>query len=158
MQKTTKVILYAGLAYLGYMGYKIYTTIKSLNFNVTGVRFSIIKSRMALGGTIFMDIVNPTTTTITVDRIAGNVTTVDNILIGDYKSTGAVVLKPGSNAIRFDWGSRTSAQLAVMVADILKGKYPTIILTTTVTYKNIPVSFPYQLNTKNYIPTISLNA
>ena len=154
MKQSTKLLLYAGVGYLAYKAYSIYTAIKNLNFNVTGVNFTIIKSRLALGGTIFMDIVNPTQETITVDRIAGNVTTMDGTLIGDYKSDGKVVLKPGSNSIRFDWGSRTSLVLGAMVLDILKGKYPSIILNTVVTYKGIPVSLPYKLNTKDYIPSI----
>ena len=157
MKNTTKLLLVAGVGYVAYRIYGTYVAIKNLNFNVTGIRFKIIKSRLALGGTIFMDIVNPTQETITVDAIAGNVTTADGTLIGDYKS-GKVVLKPGSNSIRFDWGSRTSIMLGAMVLDILKGKYPSIILNTVVTYKGIPVSFPYKLNTKDYIPTLDLTA
>lgn len=158
MNKTTKYLLVAGAVYVGYKAYASYQAIKNLNFNVTGVRFKIIKSRLALGGTIFMDIVNPTQETITVDSIAGNVNTIDGTLIGDYKSNGKVVLKPGSNSIRFDWGTRTSLMLASMIVDILKGKYPSIVLNTVVTYRGIPVSFPYKLNTKDYIPTLDLTA
>jgi len=158
MKKTTKYLLVAGAVYLGYKAYGAFQAIKNLNFNITGIRFKIIKSRFALGGTIFMDIVNPTQETITVDSIAGNVNTMDGTLIGDYKSNGKVVLKPGSNSIRFDWGTRTSLMLAAMVVDILKGKYPSIILNTVVTYRGIPVSFAYKLNTKDYIPTLDLTA
>lgn len=158
MKKTTKYLLIAGAVYLGVKAYGAFQAIKNLNFNVTGIRFRIIKSRLALGGTIFMDIVNPTQETITVDAIAGNVNTMDGTLIGDYKSNGKVVLKPGSNSIRFDWGTRTSLMLGAMVLEILKGKYPSIVLNTVVTYRGIPVSFPYKLNTKDYIPTLDLTA
>ena len=157
MQNSTKVILYAGLAYLGYMGYRIYSTIKNLKFNITGVRFSIIKSRMALGGTLFVDIVNPVNQTINITDLRGTVTDKAGNLLGDYK-TGAITLKPGTNSIRISWGSRSTAAIIPLVAGILKGSYPTVILNTTMTYKGLPISSTYTLDTKNYIPTLDLNA
>lgn len=157
MQKETKVILYAGLAYLGYMGYRIYSTIKNLKFNITGVRFSIIRSRMALGGTLFVEIVNPVNQTINITDLRGTVTDKAGNLIGDYK-TGAITLRPGTNSIRISWGSRSTAILIPIVAGILKGSYPTLILNTTMTYKGIPIPSSYTLDTKNYIPTLDLNA
>lgn len=157
MQKETKVILYAGIAYLGYMGYRIYSTIKNLKFNITGVRFSIIRSRMALGGTLFVEIVNPVNQTINITDLRGTVTDKAGNLIGDYK-TGAITLRPGTNSIRISWGSRSTAILIPIVAGILKGSYPTLILNTTMTYKGIPIPSSYTLDTKNYIPTLDLNA
>jgi hypothetical protein len=157
MQKETKVILYAGLAYLGYMGYRIYSTIKNLKFNITGVRFSIIRSRMALGGTLFVEIVNPVNQTINITDLRGTVTDKAGNLLGDYK-TGAITLRPGTNSIRISWGSRSTAILIPIVAGILKGSYPTLILNTTMTYKGIPIPSSYTLDTKNYIPTLDLNA
>lgn len=157
MNKQTKLILLAGVGYVGFLAYRAYTTIKNLKFNITGVRFSIIKSRMALGGTLFVDLVNPVNQTIEISEIRGTVTDTSGNLIGDYK-TGAISLKPGINSIRISWGSRSTTVLIPIVTGMLKGKYPTLVLNTVMTYKGIPIPTTYKLNTGAYIPTLDLNA
>ena len=112
---------------------------------------------MALGGTLFVEIVNPVNQTINITDLRGTVTDKAGNLLGDYK-TGAISLKPGTNSIRISWGSRSTAVLIPIVAGILKGTYPTLILNTTMTYKGIPIPSSYTLDTKNYIPTLDLNA
>ena len=157
MNKQTKLILLVGVGYLGFLAYRAYTTIKNLKFNITGVRFSIIRSRMALGGTLFVDLVNPVNQTIELSEIRGTVTDTSGNLIGDYK-TGAISLKPGVNSIRISWGSRSTAVLIPIITGMLKGKYPTLVLNTVMTYKGIPIPTTYKLNTGAYIPSLDLNA
>jgi hypothetical protein len=60
MNKEVKLLLVAGVGYLGFKAYQIYTAIKKLSFAPTGINFSIIKERGAIGGTLFVDIINPT--------------------------------------------------------------------------------------------------
>jgi hypothetical protein len=107
MNKEVKLLLVAGVGYLGFKAYQIYTAIKKLSYAPTGIRFSIIKERGAIGGTLFVDIINPTAANITVDGFTGTVTTKEGTLIGDYRGD-RLILKPGVNNVRISWGSRSS--------------------------------------------------
>ena len=69
MKQEVKLLLVAGVGYLGFKAYQIYTAIKKLSYAPTGIRFTLNKSRGAIGGTLFVDIINPTAASITVDGL-----------------------------------------------------------------------------------------
>ena len=45
MKQEVKLLLVAGVGYLGFKAYQIYTAINKLSYAPTGIRFSINKSR-----------------------------------------------------------------------------------------------------------------
>lgn len=138
MKPEVKLILVAGLGYLGYKFYLNYQAVKNLSFSPTGINFSWIKSRSTLGGTIFVDIINPTQKSITIDGMSGIVKTSDGIVIGDYK-LGKTVLNPGAKNVRISWGGRSSFTLITLVANMTKGIWPKLTFNSVVTYKGLPV-------------------
>jgi hypothetical protein len=152
MNKEVKLLLVAGVGYLGFKAYQIYTAIKQLSYAPTGIRFSIIKERGAIGGTLFVDIINPTAANIRIDGFTGTVTTEDGTMIGDYRGD-ALVLKPGSNNVRISWGSRSSITLANLAVSISKGKYPVLKFNTVYNIKGLPIPTSFKMNTAAYKPT-----
>ena len=153
MNKEVKLLLVAGIGYLGFKAYQIYTALKKLSYAPTGINFSIIKERGAIGGTLFVDIINPTAATINVDGFTGTVTTASGTLIGDYKGT-ALALKPGSNNVRISWGSRSTTTLIPLALQIFKGQYPILKFNTVFNVKGLPVPTSFKMNTKDYAPTL----
>lgn len=153
MNKEVKLLLVAGVGYLGFKAYQIYTALKKLTYAPTGINFSIIKERGAIGGTLFVDIINPTAATINVDGFTGTVTTTSGTLIGDYKGT-ALVLKPGSNNVRISWGSRSSLTLVNLAMGIVRGQYPVLKFNTVFNVKGLPIPTSFKMNTKDYAPTL----
>ena len=153
MNKEVKLLLVAGVGYLGFKAYQIYTALKKLSWSPTGINFSIIKERGAIGGTLFVDIINPTAATIRIDGFTGTVTTTSGTLIGDYKGT-ALALKPGSNNVRISWGSRGTTSLIPLALGIFKGKYPVLKFNTVMNVKGFPIPTSFTMNTKDYAPTL----
>ena len=153
MKQEVKLLLVAGVGYLGFKAYQIYTALKKLSYAPTGINFSIIKERGAIGGTLFVDIINPTAATINVDGFTGTVTTTSGTLIGDYKGT-ALVLKPGSNNVRISWGSRSTTTLIPLALQIFKGQYPVLKFNTVFNIKGFPIPTSFSMNTKDYAPTL----
>jgi hypothetical protein len=152
MKKEVKLLLVAGVGYLGFKAYQIYTAIKKLSYAPTGIRFSIIKERGAIGGTLFVDIINPTAANITVDGFTGTVTTKDGTLIGDYRGD-RLILKPGVNNVRISWGSRSSVSLVNLALDISRGKFPILNFNTVYNIKGFPIPTSFKMDTKAYKPT-----
>lgn len=153
MKREVKLLLVAGIGYLGFKAYQIYTALKQLSWAPTGINFSIIKERGAIGGTLFVDIINPTAATIKVDGFTGTVTTTSGTLIGDYKGS-ALVLKPGSNNVRISWGSRSTTTLIPLAIGIAKGNWPVLKFKTVMNVKGFPIPTTFTLNTKDYKPTL----
>ena len=153
MKQEVKLLLVAGVGYLGFKAYQIYTAIQKLSYAPTGIRFSIIKERGAIGGTLFVDIINPTAATINVDGFTGTVTTTSGTLIGDYKGA-AMILKPGVNNVRISWGSRSTTTLIPLALQIFKGQYPILKFNTVFNVKGLPVPTSFKMNTKDYAPTL----
>lgn len=153
MNKEVKLLFVAGVGYLGFKAYQIYTAIKRLSFAPTGINFSVIKSRGAIGGTLFVDIINPTAATIKVDGFTGTVTTSSGTLIGDFKGA-ALNLRPGSNNVRISWGSRSSLTLVGLAVGILRGQYPVLKFNTVMNVKGFPIPTSFTMNTKDYTPTL----
>jgi hypothetical protein len=153
MKREVKLLLVAGIGYLGFKAYQIYTALKQLSWAPTGINFSIIKERGAIGGTLFVDIINPTAATIKVDGFTGTVTTTSGTLIGDYKGS-ALVLKPGSNNVRISWGSRATTTLIPLAIGIFKGNWPVLKFNTVMNVKGFPIPTSFILNTKDYKPTL----
>ena len=152
MKQEVKLILVAGLGYLGFKAYQIYTAIKQLSYAPTGIRFSINKSRGAIGGTLFVDIINPTAANIRIDGFTGTVTTTDGTMIGDYKGE-ALTLKPGVNNVRISWGSRSSLTLVNLAIGIASGKFPVLSFNTVYNIKGLPIPTSFKMNTAAYKPT-----
>ena len=152
MKQEVKLILVAGLGYLGFKAYQIYTAIKQLSYAPTGINFSIIKERGAIGGTLFVDIINPTAATIKIDGFTGTVTTSSGTMIGDYKGK-ALVLKPGSNNVRISWGSRATTTLIPLALGIFKGNFPVLSFNTVYNIKGLPIPTKFKMNTAAYKPT-----
>jgi hypothetical protein len=153
MKTEVKVLLVAGLGYVGFKAYQAYVALKQLKWAPTGINFSIIKSRGAIGGTVFLDIINTTAATINIDGFTGTVTTAAGTLIGDYNS-GKMTIKPGVNNIRISWGSRSSLTLIGLAADIFTGKWPVLRFNTVMNYKGFPIPTPFTMNTKDFAPTL----
>ena len=153
MNKEVKLLLVAGVGYLGFKAYQIYTALKKLSWSPTGINFSIIKERGAIGGTLFVDIINPTAATIRIDGFTGTVTTTSGTLIGDYKGT-ALALKPGSNNVRISWGSRGTTSLIPLALGIFKGQYPVLKFNTVMNVKGFPIPTSFTMNTKDYAPVL----
>jgi hypothetical protein len=153
MNKEVKLLLVAGVGYLGFKAYQIYTALKKLSYAPTGINFSIIKERGAIGGTLFVDIINPTAATINVDGFTGTVTTASGTLIGDYKGT-ALALKPGSNNVRISWGSRSTTTLIPLALGIVRGQYPVLKFNTVFNVKGFPIPTSFAMNTKDYAPVL----
>lgn len=143
----------AGIGYLGFKAYQIYTAIKKLTWSPTGINFSIIKERGAIGGTLFVDIINPTAATIKADGFTGTVTTASGTLVGDFKGA-ALELRPGSNNVRISWGSRGTTALIPMALSIFKGQYPVLKFNTVMNIKGLPIPTSFTMNTKDYAPTL----
>ena len=154
MKPEVKLLLVAGLGYVGYKAYRIYQAVTSLSWAPTGVKFTWIKERFTLGGTLFVDIINSTPQTITVDSISGGVYTDGGTMIGDYK-LGKTVLKPGSNNVRISWGGRSTATLIGLVSNMIKGIWPVLIFKTIISYKGIPIPTSYKINTKDLKPSFA---
>ena len=152
MNKQTKLLLVAGVGYLGFKAYQIYTAVKRLTWSPTGINFSIIKERGAIGGTLFVDIINPTAATIVADGFTGTVTTTSGTLLGDYKGT-ALTLKPGVNNVRISWGSRSTTSLIPLAVGIVRGNYPVLKFNTVMNIKGFPIPTTFTMNTKDYKPT-----
>ena len=152
MKKEVKLLLVAGVGYLGFKAYQIYTAINKLSYAPTGIRFSIIKERGAIGGTLFVDIINPTAASINVDGFTGTVTTKEGTLIGDYRGD-KLVLKPGVNNVRISWGSRSSVSLVNLALDISRGKFPILNFNTVYNIKGFPIPTSFKMDTKAYKPT-----
>ena len=152
MNKQTKLLLVAGVGYLGFKAYQIYTAVKRLTWSPTGINFSIIKERGAIGGTLFVDIINPTAATIVADGFTGTVTTTSGTLLGDYKGT-ALTLKPGINNVRISWGSRSTTSLIPLAVGIVRGNYPVLKFNTVMNIKGFPIPTTFTMNTKDYKPT-----
>jgi len=153
MKTEVKVLLVAGVGYLGFKAYQAYVALKGLQWAPTGINFSIIKARGAIGGTVFLDIINTTAATIKIDGFTGTVTTSSGVLIGDYKA-GPMTIKPGVNNIRISWGSRSSLTLASLALDISKGKWPVLKFNTVINYKGFPIPTPFTMDTKNFRPAL----
>ena len=154
MKTEVKVLLVAGLGYVGYKAYRIYQAVTSLRWAPTGVKFTWIKERFTLGGTLFVDIINSTPETITVDSISGGVYTDGGTMIGDYK-LGKTVLNPGSNNVRISWGGRSTATLIGLVSNMIKGIWPVLTFKTIISYKGIPIPTSYKINTKDLKPSFA---
>jgi len=152
MNKEVKLLLVAGVGYLGFKAYQIYTAIKQLSYAPTGIRFTLNKSRGAIGGTLFVDIINPTAANIKVDGFTGTVTTAEGTMIGDYKGE-ALVLKPGVNNVRISWGSRSSLTLVNLAIGISQGKFPVLSFNTVYNIKGFPIPTSFKMNTAAYKPT-----
>jgi len=153
MKKEVKLLLVAGLGYLSLKAYQIYTALKKLSWAPTGINFSIIKERGAIGGTLFVEIINPTAASISVDGFTGTVTTTNGTMIGDYKGP-ALTLRPGSNNVRISWGSRSTTALIPLALQIFKGQYPVLKFNTVMNVKGFPIPTSFKVNTKDYAPTL----
>ena len=154
MKQEVKLLLVAGLGYVGHKAYRIYQAVTSLQWAPTGVRFTWIKDRVTLGGTLFVDIINSTAQTITIDGISGAVLTQSGTVIGDYK-LGKTELKPGSNNVRISWGGRSTITLVGLVNDMVKGIWPVLTFKTIINYKGIPIPSSYKINTKDLKPSFA---
>jgi hypothetical protein len=153
MKQEVKLLLVAGVGYLGFKAYQAYVALKGLQWAPTGINFSVIKARGAIGGTVFLDIINTTAATIKIDGFTGTVTTSSGTLIGDYKA-GAMTIKPGVNNIRISWGSRNSLTLLGLATDIYQGKWPVLKFNTVINYKGLPIPTPFTMDTKNFRPSL----
>ena len=154
MKPEVKLFLAAGVGYLGYKFYLNYQAIKNLSFSPTGINFTWIKSRSTLGGTMFVDIINPTQKSLTIDGISGTVTTSDGTVIGDYK-LGRTVLNPGAKNVRISWGGRSSITLLTLVAGMVKGIWPKLTFKSVVTYKGLPIPASVTINTALLKPSFA---
>ena len=154
MKPEVKVLLVAGLGYVGYKAYRIYQAVTSLQWAPTGVRFTWIKDRFTLGGTLFVDIINSTAQTIIIDGISGGVYTADGTMIGDYK-LGRTELKPGSNNVRISWGGRSTITLVGLVNDMVNNIWPVLTFKTIINYKGIPIPNSYKIDTKKLKPSFA---
>ena len=152
MNKEVKLLLVAGVGYLGFKAYQIYTAITKLSFAPTGINFSLIKDRGAIGGTLFVDIINPTAANVKIDGFTGTVTTTSGTMIGDYKS-GPITFRPGANKVRISWGSRSTTTLIPLALNIAKGQFPIIKFNTVFNVKGLPIPTSFSMNTKDYAPT-----
>lgn len=152
MNKQVKLLLVAGIGYLGFKAYQIYTAISKLSFAPTGINFSIIKERGAIGGTLFVDIINPTAANVAIDGFTGTVTTTTGTLVGDYKGA-AMILKPGVNNVRIAWGSRSTTTLIPLALGILRGQFPVLKFNTVFNVKGFPIPTSFSMDTKAYKPT-----
>jgi len=152
MKPEVKLLLVAGVGYLGFKAYQIYTAIKKLNYAPTGINFALNKSRGAIGGTLFVDIINPTAANIRVDSFTGTVKTSDGTMIGDYKGQG-LILRPGVTNVRISWGSRSSLALVNLAIGISKGKYPVLTFNTVYNISGFPIPTSFKMDTKAYKPT-----
>lgn len=152
MKQEVKLLLVAGIGYLGFKAYQIYTAIKKLSYAPTGIRFTLNKSRGAIGGTLFVDIINPTAANIAIDGFTGTVKTVDGTMIGDYKGD-KLILKPGVNNVRISWGSRSSLTLVNLAINISKGIFPILNFNTVYNIKGLPIPTSFKMNTAAYKPT-----
>lgn len=153
MRNEVKAILVAGLGYLGFKAYQIYTAINQLSYAPTGINFSIIKDRKAIGGTLFLDIINPTAANVVIDGATGTVKTANGTMIGDYKIP-AMTFKPGANKVRLSWGSRNSLSIIQIALGILNGQYPVLKFNTVFNIKGLPIPSSFSVDTKNYKPTL----
>ena len=154
MKPEVKLFLVAGLGYVGFKAYQIYQAVTSLRWAPTGIKFTWIKARFTLGGTLFVDIINSTAQTITIDGISGGVYTADGTMIGDYK-LGRTELKPGSNNVRISWGGRSTITLVGLVNDMVKGIWPVLTFKTIINYKGIPIPNSYKIDTKKLKPSFA---
>jgi len=154
MKPEVKLALAAGLGYLGYKFYLNYQAVKNLGFSPTGINFTWIKSRSALGGTIFVDVLNPTQKYLTIDGIAGTVSTADGTIIGDYK-LGKTVLSPGAKNVRISWGGRSSVTLITLVVGMTKGIWPKLTFKSVITYKGLPVPDSITIDTSLLRPSFA---
>jgi hypothetical protein len=154
MKPEVKLFLVAGLGFVGYKAYRIYQAVTSLRWAPTGIKFTWIKERFTLGGTLFVDIINSTAQTITIDGISGGVYTTDGTMIGDYK-LGRTELKPGSNNVRISWGGRSTITLINLVSNMTKGFWPVLTFKTIINYKGIPIPTSYKIDTKNLKPSFA---
>jgi hypothetical protein len=154
MKQEVKLLLVAGVGYLGYKFYLNYQAIKNLGFSPTGINFTWIKSRSALGGTMFVDVINPTQKYLTIDGISGTVVTSDGTIIGDYK-LGKTVLSPGAKNVRISWGGRSSATLITLVAGMINGKWPKLTFKSVVTYRGLPVPDSITIDTSLLKPSFA---
>ena len=152
MKQEVKLLLVAGIGYLGFKAYQVYTAIKRLTFAPTGINFSIIKDRGAIGGTLFVDILNPTAANVAIDGFTGTVTTTSGTVIGDFKS-GAMTFRPGANKVRISWGSRNSLTLVNLAIGIAQGKFPVINFNMVFNIKSIPIPVSFKVKTADYKPT-----
>lgn len=154
MKREVKLLLLAGAGYVGYRFYRTYQAVKNLTWSPTGIKFTWIKERFTLGGTLFVDIINPTPQSITIDGLSGSVLTKSGIMIGDYK-LGKTELKPGATNVRISWGGRSTATLLGIVAEMIKGNWPILVFKSVVTYKGIPIPDSYTMDTKNFKPSFA---
>jgi hypothetical protein len=154
MKPEVKLFLVAGLGFVGYKAYRIYQAVTSLRWAPTGIKFTWIKARFTLGGTLFVDIINSTAQTITIDGLSGGVYTADGTMIGDYK-LGRTELKPGSNNVRISWGGRSTATLLGLVNNMVKGVWPVLTFKTIINYKSLPIPTSYKINTKDLKPSFA---
>jgi hypothetical protein len=102
---------------------------------------------------MFVDVLNPTQKYLTIDGIAGVVTTADGTIIGDYK-LGKTVLSPGAKNVRISWGSRATTTLIPLAIGIFKGNWPVLKFKTIMNVKGFPIPTSFTLNTKDYKPTL----
>jgi hypothetical protein len=154
MKPEVKLFLVAGLGFVGYKAYRIYQAVTSLRWAPTGIKFTWIKARFTLGGTLFVDIINSTPQAITIDGLSGGVYTADGTMIGDYK-LGRTELKPGSNNVRISWGGRSTATLLGLVNNMVKGIWPVLTFKTIINYKSLPIPTSYKIDTKNLRPSFA---
>lgn len=155
MRKEVKVLIVAGLGFLGFKAYQIYTAIKNLTYYPTGIRFKLDKVRGSIGGTIFFDINNPTTANVKINSFNGTVSLLNKIIIGDYRSTSELLLKPGVNKLRITWASRNSLTIISTVLTIITKKiYPVLRFSTVFNIKGIPVPTSFEMNTSNFNPVV----
>jgi hypothetical protein len=154
MKPEVKVLLVAGLGYLGIKFYRNYQAVKNLGFSPTGINFTWLKSRSTLGGTMFVDIINPTQKYLEIDGLYGTVTTSDGTIIGDYK-LGKTVLSPGAKNVRISWGGRSSVTLIALVAGMIKGQWPKLTFRYVITYKGLPVPESISIDTSLLRPSFA---
>jgi hypothetical protein len=154
MKTELKVLLAAGIGFIGYKAYRIYQAVTSLRWAPTGIKFAWIKDRFTLGGTLFVDIINSTAQTITIDGLSGGVYTADGTMIGDYK-LGRTELKPGSNNVRISWGGRSTLTLVSLVNNMVKGIWPVLTFKTIINYKSLPIPTNYTIKTQDLKPSFA---
>jgi hypothetical protein len=155
MKTEVKVLIVAGLGYMGLKAYQIYTAIKNLTYYPTGIRLKLDKSRGGIGGTIFFDINNPTTANVKINSFNGTVALTNKIIIGTYRSSGVMLLKPGINKLRLTWDSRNSLTIISTVLNIITKKiYPVLRFSTIFNIKGVPVPTSFEMNTADFNPVI----
>jgi hypothetical protein len=103
---------------------------------------------------MFVDIINPTQKSLTIDGISGTVTTSDGTVIGDYK-LGRTVLNPGAKNVRISWGGRSSITLLTLVAGMVKGIWPKLTFKSVVTYKGLPIPANVTIDTALLKPSFA---